>query len=65
MDHPGGLVELGEHLEQTVIRETKEEVNLDIVNPTLVDVVDNVDYDIDGKIRYHYVILEFCAGNWG
>ncbi len=56
---PGGLVELGEHLEQTVIRETKEEVSLDVVNPTLLDVVDNVDIDIDGKIKYHYVILEY------
>ncbi|MCW4025398.1 MAG: NUDIX hydrolase [Candidatus Bathyarchaeota archaeon] len=56
---PGGLVEVGEHLEQTVIRETKEEINLDVINPTLVDVVDNVDYDAQGKIKYHYVILQY------
>jgi 8-oxo-dGTP diphosphatase len=58
---PGGLVELGEHLEQTVIRETKEEVNLDVIDPTLIDAVDNVDYDEQGKIKYHYVILEYLV----
>ncbi len=46
---PGGLVELGESLEAAVIRETKEETLLDVENPTLIDVVDNVDLDEQGK----------------
>jgi ADP-ribose pyrophosphatase YjhB (NUDIX family) len=33
MEYPGGLVELGEHIEQAVIREAKEETCLDVVNP--------------------------------
>jgi ADP-ribose pyrophosphatase YjhB (NUDIX family) len=42
---PGGHVELGETLEQAVIRETKEETSLDVENPRLIDVVSNVDLD--------------------
>jgi 8-oxo-dGTP diphosphatase len=58
---PGGLVELGEHIEQAVIREAKEETCLDVVNPRLVDVVDNVDLDGDGKVKYHYVIVDYLV----
>ena len=58
---PGGLVELGESLEAAVIRETKEEVCLDVENPTLIDVVDNVDLDEQGKVKYHYVIIDYLV----
>lgn len=64
---PGGLVELGESLEAAVIRETKEETLLDIENPQLIGVVDNVDLDEQGKVKYHYVIIDYLvhvkAGN--
>ena len=56
---PGGLVELGETLEQAVIRETKEETGLDVENPSLIDVVSNVDLDEKGKVKYHYVIIDY------
>jgi 8-oxo-dGTP diphosphatase len=58
---PGGLVELGESLEHAVIRETKEEVCLDVENPCLIDVVDNVDLDERGKVKYHYVIIDYLV----
>jgi 8-oxo-dGTP diphosphatase len=58
---PGGLVELGESLEAAVIRETKEEVCLDVENPTLIGVVDNVDLDEQGKVKYHYVIIDYLV----
>jgi 8-oxo-dGTP diphosphatase len=58
---PGGLVELGENLETAVIRETKEETLLDIENPQLIDVVDNVDLDEYGKVKYHYVIIDYLV----
>ena len=64
---PGGLVELGENLETAVIRETEEETLLDVENPQLIDVVDNVDLDEHGKVKYHYVIIDYLvhvkAGN--
>ena len=58
---PGGLVELGETLEQSVIRETKEETGLDVENPRLIDVVSNVDLDERGKVKYHYVIIDYLV----
>lgn len=56
---PGGLVELGESLEQAVIREVKEETNLEVENPELVDVVDNAELDASGQIKYHFVIVDY------
>ena len=58
---PGGLVELAESLEVAVVREAKEETSLDVDNPELVDVVSNVDYDDTGKVKYHYVIVDYLV----
>jgi mutator protein MutT len=58
---PGGLVELGESPEQAVIREVKEETCLDVENPSLIDVVSNVDLDEKGKVKYHYVIIDYLV----
>ena len=58
---PGGLVELGESVENAVIREAKEETCLDVENPELVDVVGNVDLDEQGKVKYHYVIIDYLV----
>jgi ADP-ribose pyrophosphatase YjhB (NUDIX family) len=64
---PGGLVELAESPETAVIREAKEETGLDVGNPVLIDVVSNVDFDEQGKVKYHYVIIDYLvhvtAGN--
>lgn len=56
---PGGLVDLGESILGAVIREAKEETCLDVEKPLLVDVVDNVTFDDEGKIKYHYVIVDY------
>lgn len=58
---PGGHVELGENLKEAVIRETKEETCLDVDNPILIDVVENVDWDEQRKIKYHYVIVDYLV----
>jgi len=58
---PGGLVELGESVEEAVIREAKEETCLEIENPQLIDVVGNVDLDSNGKVKYHYVIIDYLV----
>lgn len=58
---PGGIVELGERLRDAVVREIEEEVGLKVEVGELVDVVDNIVYDEQGKVRYHYVIVDFLA----
>lgn len=56
---PGGIVELGEKAEETVIREVKEETNLTVSEPQLIDVVDNVETDKAGDVKYHYIIIDY------
>lgn len=58
---PGGLVDLGEPMENAVIREALEETCLEVDNPRLVDVVGHVEHDQDGKVKYHYVIIDYLV----
>lgn len=58
---PGGVVELGENLEKAVIREVKEETNLDVEVVHLIDAVDNIIRDSNGKLQFHFVILDYSA----
>lgn len=56
---PGGLVELGEKVHNAIVREVKEETNLDVEVHNLIDVVDNLVPDEKGRWCYHFVILDF------
>jgi 8-oxo-dGTP diphosphatase len=56
---PGGVVELGERLKVAVVRETKEETGLDVEVVDLAGVVDQIDVDDVGKVKYHFVIVDF------
>ena len=58
---PGGVVEVGESLENAVCRETKEETGLDVQKASLIDVVDQVHRDKQGRIEYHYVIIDYIV----
>jgi len=56
---PGGLVELGETVAKAVVREVKEETNLDVEVLRLIDAVDNIIRDPNRKLQYHFVILDY------
>ncbi len=58
---PGGLVELGERVRDAGIREVKEECNIDIEPLDVISVVDLILQDSDGKVKYHYVLIDYLA----
>ena len=58
---PGGLVELGEKLEKAVVREVKEETNLDVEVVHLIDAVNNIVRDSDGRLHFHFVVLDYLV----
>jgi len=58
---PGGLVELGEKVQDAMVRETKEEVGLDVEAVRLMDVFDSVTLDGQGRVQYHFVVVNFLA----
>jgi ADP-ribose pyrophosphatase len=58
---PGGSVELGETLKQAVEREVFEETGLSVRAGEVCYVFETVNRDRDGRVRFHYVIIDLKA----
>ena len=58
---PGGLVNVGEKVKEAAIREVKEETGLDAELDEVLALIDKIVRDESGRIRYHFVIVDFSA----
>ena len=58
---PGGMQELGETVVEAARREVLEETGLQIAEPHFVAVVDSLQRSDDGRVRYHYTLVDFTA----
>ena len=58
---PGGMQEVGETVYEAGIREVFEETGVEIEVLGLVDVVDSIRRDADGRVEFHYTLADLAA----
>jgi ADP-ribose pyrophosphatase len=58
---PGGVIELGEAARQAVEREVREECGLAVQAGDVVQVLDYIQHDDAGGLRFHYVLIDFAC----
>ena len=60
---PGGRQMIGETATEAAQRELLEETGVKVDQLLLVDVVDAIIPDVEGKIKYHYTLVDYM-GQW-
>ncbi len=58
---PGGAQDLGETVFEAAVREVREETGVAIRPTGLVTVVDAIARDAEGRVQYHYTLVEVAA----
>jgi len=56
---PGGHLDLGEKIQKAAEREAFEETGFKVKISRLAGIIDKIMYDNDGKIEYHYVLINY------
>ena len=56
---PGGHLDLGERVEHAAVREAHEETGFKTKITKLAGIINKIMYDDDGKIEYHYVLINY------
>ncbi len=62
---PGGVLEVGELVRDAAIREAREETGLIVEPADLLGVYDRVLRTADGRVQYHYVLIDFLCRRVG
>ena len=60
---PGGVLELGETVAQGAMRELFEETGVQAEPAGPLTVIDTIDRDQEGRVRYHYTLVA-VIGRW-
>ena len=60
---PGGVLELGETVAQGAMRELAEETGVTAEAAGPLTVIDTIDRDEEGRVRYHYTLVA-VIGTW-
>ena len=58
---PGGALEVGEKLREGLTREVLEETGLEVEVGPVLDVIDSIFPDAEGRTQYHYVLIDYLC----
>ena len=62
---PGGVLEVGEMVRESAIREAREETGLIVEPGELLGVFDRILRDAEKRVQYHYVLIDFLCRRIG
>jgi 8-oxo-dGTP diphosphatase len=58
---PGGVVEVGETLDEAIRREVLEETRLEIEVVEVLEIFERIMRDGEGRAEYHYVLVDYVC----